>query len=47
MFELFDQAGASGGMIHINEASEMLDYLSKLEYETIGLLEELGKHTYL
>ncbi|MBL4727454.1 MAG: BtrH N-terminal domain-containing protein [Rhizobiaceae bacterium] len=41
---LFDRAGASGDMVHINEASEILDHLSKLEYETVGLLEGLGEH---
>lgn len=38
---LFDRAGASGDVVHINEASEILVYLSKLEYETVGLLEGL------
>lgn len=38
---LFDQAGASGDVVCINEASKILEYLSKLEYETMSLLEGL------
>ncbi|MFK5978302.1 MAG: BtrH N-terminal domain-containing protein [Rhizobiaceae bacterium] len=40
--DMLDRAGASGDVMHINQASEILVYLSKLECETVSLLEGLG-----
>lgn len=38
---LFDQAGATGNEVHINEASEVLVELSTLEFDAMSLLDDL------